>query len=69
LRFIRARHRALIPNIKTKALSVVLSTGRAQPVGRNLTDCISLQIQSHVTFLAEESRAKNDDVFMLRRRK
>jgi hypothetical protein len=38
----------------------VSSTRGAQPVGRNLTDCISGKIQSHVTGLAEERQGQSD---------
>jgi len=60
--------RALIPNNRPKImLRKRDSASGAQPVGHRPTDCISLQIQSHVKSLAEESRAENDDVCMLLR--
>ena len=60
LRFIRARHRALIPKTENQSSVNVTSTHGAQPVGQRPADCISVKIQSHAKSLAEESRAKND---------
>lgn len=67
-RFISARHTALIPK-KLNQVPPVFKHQRDATIGQRPNDCESVKILSHVNSLAEESRAKNDNVFMLRGRK
>ena len=57
--------RRLTMNSENQCPADVTSTNRAQQIGPRPNRCVSLKIQTHVSSLAEESRAKNDNVFSL----
>lgn len=52
--------------MENKSSESATNTRGAQPVGRNLTDCISWRIQVHVTELAEERQGKRDLLLLQR---